>query len=114
MRFRLFQQFSVFSKSFFYKIQLICFLKCLSRRKRRYQEFLLGPVASESQTVFRNFFEKKKSCKTRYLNCLKEDKPHTNSDSSYSNGEQEVKRSAHEGQGGVKRQAIPVGNTDCQ
>ena len=46
--------------------------------------------------------------------CLKEDKSHTNSDSSDSDGEQEAKRSAREGQGGVKRQGTPVGDTDRQ
>ena len=29
-------------------------------------------------------------------------------------GEQEVKRSAHEAQGGVKRQGTPISDTDCQ
>ena len=51
---------------------------------------------------------------SRSRHCLKEKKSHTNSDSSYSDGEKEVKRSAHEGQGGGKRQGTPVGNTDRQ
>ena len=46
--------------------------------------------------------------------CLKEDKSHINSDSSDSDGEQEVKRSAHEGQGGVKLQDTPVSDTNRQ
>ena len=45
---------------------------------------------------------------------LKEDISHTNSDSSDNDVEQEVKRSTHEWQGGVKRQGTPVSNTDRQ
>ena len=46
--------------------------------------------------------------------CHKEDKSHTNSDSSDSDGEQEVKRRAHEGQGGVKLQGTPVSDIQRQ
>ena len=45
---------------------------------------------------------------------LKEDISHRNSDSSDNDGEQEVKRSTHEWQGGIKRQGTPVSNTDRQ
>ena len=51
---------------------------------------------------------------SRNRHCLKGKKSHTNRDSSYSDGEQEVRRSAHEEQGGGKRQGTPAGNTDRQ
>jgi len=60
----------------------------------------------------REYAESDKDFIPRNRHCLKEDKSHTNSDSSDSDGEQEVKRSAHEGQGGVKRQGTHVSNTD--
>ena len=85
-------------------------LKCLSRRKRRV--FIEACGEWKLNGVSENF-KKKDHSKTKYLNCLKKDKSHTNSDSrqlSDSYGE-EVKG---EEQGGVKRQTIPVGNTDHQ
>lgn len=50
----------------------------------------------------------------RNRRCLKEGKSHTHSDGSDSDGEQEVKRRAHEGRGGVKHQGTSLGNTDRQ
>jgi len=59
------------------------------------------------------YAESDKDFISRNRHCLKENKSHTNSDSSDRDGEQEPegRRSAHEGQGGVKRQGTPVGNT---
>ena len=62
----------------------------------------------------REYAEGDKDFIPRHKRRLKEDQSHTNSESSDSNDEQEVKRRAHEGKGGVKRQGTPVGNTDRQ
>ena len=62
----------------------------------------------------REYAEAHKDFIPRVRHCFKEDKSHTNSDMSDSDGEKEVKRSAHEGQGKVKRQCTPGGDTDCQ
>ena len=62
----------------------------------------------------REYAESDKDFIPRNRHCLKEDKSHTNSDSSDRDGKQEVRHIAHGGRGGVKRQGTPVGNTDRQ
>ena len=64
---------------------------------------------AEKHKIIKNMLRVTKISRNRH--CLKEKKSHTNSDSFDSDGEQELRRSAYEGQGGVKRQGTPVGNS---